>query len=117
MQDSEEVHLVFERGEVTDSYYLFVGGPDWRGSDLCVKSNLVTINLSAASGLRLGQTPSEFKAILGKPSAVIGNKIIYSYGVEKKSSAGEFDKLRQQNPELSEEEFRRNYEFLILSFK
>jgi hypothetical protein len=114
MQDSEKAHLVFERGEVADSYYLFAGGPDWKGSDLCVKSNLVTKNLSAASGLRLGQTPSALKAILGKPSAVIRNKIVYSYGVEKKSSAGDFDKLRQQHPELNEKELRQNYEFYSL---
>jgi hypothetical protein len=104
------IHLVFETGEVSDWFYLFEDGPDWKGSDLCVKSNLVTKNLSVASGLRLGQTPAEVKAILGKPSAVIGNKIIYSFEVEKKTSTGDFDKLRQQHPSLSEEELHRNYE-------
>lgn len=48
-KDDPKIHLVFERGEVSDAFYLFVDGPDWRGSDLCVKSNLVTENLSVAS--------------------------------------------------------------------
>jgi len=106
----KKVHLVFESGEVSNLFYLFAGGPDWIGSDLCVKSNLVTENLSVASGLRLGQTPDEVKAILGKPSAVIGNKVIYSFAFEKKTSSSDFDKLRQQHPELSDEDLHRNYE-------
>jgi hypothetical protein len=104
------IHLVFESGEVSYWFYLFAYGPNWKGSDLCLKSNLVTKSLSVASGLRLGQTPAEVKAILGKPSAIIGNKIIYSFEVEKKTSAGDFEKLRQQHPSLSEEELHRNYE-------
>ena len=63
-----------------------------------------------ASGLRLGQSPAEVKAILGKPSAVIGNKIIYSFAFEKKTSPNDFDKLRQQHAELSEEDLHRDYE-------
>src|SRR5215472_11725588 len=39
---SRPIHLVFESGEVTDSFYFFAGGPDWEGSDLCVKSRLVS---------------------------------------------------------------------------
>ena len=111
LQDHENrIHLVFESGEVSDWFYLFAGGPDWKGSDVCAKSNLVTKNLSVASGLRLGQTPAEVKAILGKPSAVLANRIIYSFEVEKKTSAGDLDKLRHQNPSLSEEELHRNYD-------
>jgi hypothetical protein len=107
----KRIHLVFESGDVSDWFYLFADGPDWKGSDLCVKSNLVTENVSVASGLRLGQAPAEVKAILGKPSAVIGNKIIYSFAFEKKTSLSDFDKLRRQHPELSEEDLHRDYEF------
>ncbi|HKW62602.1 MAG TPA: hypothetical protein VJN89_08670 [Candidatus Acidoferrum sp.] len=104
------IHLVFETGEVSDSFYLFADGPDWNGSDLCVKSKLVTENLSLASGLRLGQTPAQVEAILGKPSLIEGDKVMYSFVVEKKTPPADFKKLRQKYPELSEEEFRRNYE-------
>ena len=108
------IHLVFESGEVSDWLYLFADGPDWKGSDLCIKSSLVTKSLSLASGLHLGQTPAEVKAILGKPNAVMGNKIVYSYGVQKKTSSKDLAKLRKQHPELSDEEFRSNYEFYSL---
>lgn len=108
-EDPGRVHLIFENGEVTESFYLFTGGADWKGSDLCVKSNLVTKGLSAASGLRLGQAPADVRAILGEPSSVVTDKLIYSYRIQKKSSAEDFDKLRQQHPELSEEELHRNY--------
>jgi hypothetical protein len=79
------IHLIFERGEVTDSFYLFADGPDWSGSNLCLKSNLLTESVSVASGLRLGQTPAEVRAILGSPSVVAGNKVIYSFAVRKKT--------------------------------
>ena len=113
-EEHGKIHLVFEKGEVTESFYLFEGGPDWKGSDLCVKLNLVTKSFSVASGLRLGQTPAEIKAILGKPSVVTGNKLIYSFSVQKKSSAADFDRLRQQHPELNEADLHRNYEFYSL---
>jgi hypothetical protein len=114
VKDHPRIHLVFESGEVSNWFYLFADGPDWKGSNLCIKSNLVTEKLSVASGLRLGQTPAEVRAILGRPSAVIGNKIVYSYAVQKKTPDKDLDKLRQQHPELSEEELHRNYEFYSL---
>jgi hypothetical protein len=114
VQDHPRIHLVFEKGEVADSFYLFADGPDWKGSNFCFRSNLVTENLSIASGLRLGQTPAEVKAILGKPSASIGNKIVYSFEVQKKTPVGDFDRLRQRYPELSDEELHREYEFYSL---
>jgi hypothetical protein len=114
-QGSEKIHLVFENGEITDSFYLFAGGPDWKGSDLCVESSFVSKHLSVASGLRLGQTPAEVRGILGKPSEVIKNKLTYSFGIEKKSSAEDLDNQRRHHPELSEEDVRRNFESYYLS--
>ncbi len=114
-QSSKKIYLVFENGEITDSFYLFAGGPDWKGSDLCAKSSFVNKDLSVGSGLRLGQTPAEVRGILGEPSAVIKDKLIYSYGIEKKSSAEDLDNQRRQHPELSEEDVRRNFESYYLS--
>lgn len=48
LNDHPKIHLIFERGEVTDSFYLFADGPDWSGSNFCVKSNLLTENASVA---------------------------------------------------------------------
>jgi hypothetical protein len=68
-----------------------------------------------ASGLHLGQTSTEVKAILGKPSAMRRNKIIYSYSVQIKTPPADFKKLRKQHPELNLDELQRDYEFYSLS--
>jgi len=115
VQGRPKIRLVFERGEVTDFFYLFADGPDWNGSDLCVKSNLLTENLSVASGLRLGQSPDQVRAILGKPDVESRQRIIYSIQIEKETPASDFAKLHQQHPDLSEGELRRNYASYTLS--
>jgi len=109
-----KTYLIFEKGEVNDAFYLFSVGPDWKGSELCTEANLVTPNLSTASGLHLGQTSAQVKAILGKPSFVADDKIIYSLGVEKKTSAADFENVRQRNPQLSQDELHRSYDFYSL---
>jgi len=109
-----KTYLIFEKGEVNDAFYLFSGGPDWKGSELCADSNLVTKNLSTASGLHLGQTTAQVRAILGTPSVVAGDSLIYSLGVEKKLSGADFEKLRRQNPGLSPDALHRNYDSYTL---
>jgi hypothetical protein len=109
-----KTYLIFEKGEVNDAVYLFSRGPDWKGRDLCVDSSVVTKNLSTASGLHLGQTTAEVRAILGKPSVATANKLVYSLGVEKKTSAADFEKLKRQNPGLSQDELHQNYDSYTL---
>jgi hypothetical protein len=109
-----KTYLIFEKGEVNDVFYLFSVGPDWKGSELCTESNIVTTNLSTASGLHLGQTNAQVRARLGKPSFVADDKVIYSLGVEKRTSAADFKNLRQRNPQLTEDELHQNYDFYTL---
>jgi len=114
-QSSGNIHLIFERGEVTDSFYLFIDGPDWKGSNACAKSNLVTKSLSVASGIQLGQRPSQLRAILGKPIIVVKNTYTWSFGAEVKNSTKVLEKARKQHPELSEEDFHRHYDYFYLN--
>ena len=109
-----KTYLIFEKGEVNDALYLFSGGPYWKGSELCTESNLITTSLSTASGLHLGQTSSQVRAILGKPSFAAEDKIIYSLDIEKKTSATDFEDLKQRNPQLSQDELHRNYDSYTL---
>jgi hypothetical protein len=109
-----KTYLIFEKGEVNDAFYLFSGGPDWKGSELCAESTLVTASLATASGLHLGQTSAQVRAILGKPSYATTNKIIYSLGVEKKTSAVDFENVKRQNPQVSQDELHRNYDSYTL---
>jgi hypothetical protein len=105
----DKVHLIFERGEVDDSFYLFSDGPDWDGSKNCLPSSSVSRNLMTASGLHLGQSPSEVIAILGKSTQRRPNELIYSFSVQKKTPARDLQRIRRQQPELSEKELRDDY--------
>jgi hypothetical protein len=67
-----------------------------------VKSNLVTDTLSVTSGLRLGQAPSQVMAILGKPNVFVGNKMVHSCEVQKKTSPKDLDELRGALAEFPE---------------
>jgi hypothetical protein len=111
----EKVHLIFEQGEIDFSYYLFVGGADWNGSDQCATSKLISRNLAVASGLHLGQTPAEIMAILGKPSLRRKDELLYSFMVEKKTSRKDLEQASKNNPEMSDEDFHKNYDFYTLS--
>lgn len=86
---SSPVHLVFEEGEVDYAFYLFSGGPDWQRSNLCARSSLISLSLKTGSGLALGQTRSQVEAILGKPTTVWKNRLIYFGVVHVKPKNGE----------------------------
>ena len=74
---SRKTYLIFERGEVEYSFYLFTGGADWTGSNVCAKSRVELSDLSTPSGLKLGLSRAELESILGKPDLTEGNKIIW----------------------------------------
>jgi hypothetical protein len=111
---AEKIHLIFEQGEVNFSYYLFVGGPDWNGSESCVPSKLVTKHTAPASGLHLGQSPAQVLAILGKPSLRRKDELIYSFMVEKKNSPESLEVVRKSKPGISEEDLHKNYDSYTL---
>jgi hypothetical protein len=109
-----KTYLIFEKGEVNDAFYLFNVGPDWKGSEQCSESNLVTANLSTDSGLHLGQTSAQVRAVLGKPSFASDDKIVYFFSVEKKTPAADFETLKKQNPQMTQDELHRNYDSYTL---
>ena len=108
-QGSEKVYLIFEQGEVEFGFYLFTGGPTWHGNDLCAPSNLVSRSTSTESGLHLGLTPAQTIAILGQPSYRRPNELIYSLHLLKKMPPELLDRLRQQHPELGDQELMKSY--------
>jgi hypothetical protein len=84
---AEKVHLIFEKGDIIDSFYLFSGGPDWTGSDRCVISNLISESLGTASGIHLGQSRKEVETMLGRPSATYDKRTLYSFEGEQTREA------------------------------
>jgi hypothetical protein len=83
----QKIHLIFEGGEGESStFYLFRGGADWKGSNLCAKSNLVSADLTTGTGLRLGLSRTQVESILGKPDSASGNRIAYCRELPKESA-------------------------------
>jgi hypothetical protein len=113
--NSPPVHLIFETGELNEVFYLFEGGPPWQGNAACLNSKLVTRKVRTASGLHLGQTPAQVEAILGKPTATRSQKMIYSFIVQKKMTPTEFQKSREQRPDMSDEQAHQNFDYYFLS--
>src|SRR6267378_237574 len=96
---TETVHVIFEFGELTSVFYLFTGGKDWKGSDLCHKSKQISRTVSTSSGLRLGLTRAQIEAILGKADFATNDKLIWNRQVEKRTTAEEFARMRREYPE------------------
>ncbi len=107
----KRVYLIFEQGEILSSFYLFSDGKAWMGQDLCGASDQVNTKTSTASGLRLGLTQDQVIAILGKPSLRRKGQLLYSLHVTKKYTEKDLKTVRKNNPNISEEELHRNYEY------
>jgi hypothetical protein len=90
-EDARTVHLIFEQGEVDQSFRLFESTRDWNGSNYCEPSKLVTSSLSTLSGLRLGLSRAEVEAVLGKPEAENGDEVIYVSETKEQVSSQTFD--------------------------
>jgi hypothetical protein len=105
------VHLVFELGEVESVVYLFEGGPEWNGSELCAASKAVSEETSTASGLRLGMESEQVKRILGNASIVTPRKLVYYLGYKKKTPPQTLAQFREDHPKMNDAEFLENYEY------
>jgi hypothetical protein len=108
-------HLNFESGEVQYAFYLFRDGPNWSGSDRCTKSRLVTTGLSTISGLRLGQSPAQVRAILGKPTSLQTGELIYFRQIKKRTSPADLKRIRQYHSDLSDQKFHEEWDFYDLT--
>lgn len=107
------VHLIFEFGEVEAIIYLFEGGKDWKGSDACARSKLVTKALSTRSGLKLGLRRPEVEAILGPADAVSGESILYEREIRRRTTQAEFDQMRKDYPsKLTDQEAHDQFDFM-----
>jgi hypothetical protein len=108
-------YLIFETGEVELSLYLFAEGAPWDARDRCAKSDLVSPKLQTDSGLRLGQTRSEIRAILGKPSFSSSDRLIYWNMAQKKTPEESLKRFRKQDTNMTDKDFHDSYDFYTLS--
>jgi hypothetical protein len=105
------IHLIFEYSEDQTTVYLFQNGADWKGSRFCVRSSQVSGSINTASGLRIGLSPSEVEAILGKPDLITGDRFIYDRLVERKFTQEAFDRFRKDHPEIPVKDARTEFDF------
>jgi hypothetical protein len=100
---AERVHLIFEKNETIDSFYLFSGGSDWTGSDLCTRSDLISGSLGTDAGIHLGESPGGVEAILGQPSSTYDRGIVYSFEGERTLSPEEYKRLHPRHTDFPNE--------------
>lgn len=106
------VRLIVEFGELNSVFYLFEGGPEWNGSELCAPTATVSANISTASGLGLGIERQKVKSILGNPSVATPKKLVYYFALKKKSTPEDLARLRRENPNMSVAEFDANFKYV-----
>lgn len=113
--EDRKTYLAFESGEVEYTFYLFTRGQDWMGSDLCAKSKLVTSDVSTLSGLHLGQSPAQVKAILSKPTKSLPNgDLVYLRSIRKRWTPADLKRIRKYNPDVSD--FYDMYAHIVARF-
>jgi len=117
--DSEKVHLIFESGEGSSStFYLLRGGADWNGSNLCVKSDAVTGDLTTGTGLRLGLSRTQVEDILGKPDSASGDRVAYSREFRRRATKEEFERSRREYPmQLSDKRAHEEFDFIPVTIQ
>ena len=109
------VYLVFESGEVQYAAYLFEGGPKRNGRrPLCEVANSYG-RTEDGFGVGAGMTRSQVESILGKPTASKGDKLVHFRQVKEKNSPEILRRLRREHPDISNEEFHRDYDFSDLT--
>jgi hypothetical protein len=105
-------YLIFELGEDVSNFYLFANGEDWKGRSSCARSGELSSDISTSSGLRLGLTLDQFKAILGQPDSTVDNRLVYSRAVKMKSTPERFERQRKEYPDaLSDRVAHEKFDF------
>lgn len=115
----DRINLIFESGEgLSSTVYIFRGGPDWKGSNLCVKSNRVSSGLTTGTGLRLGLSRAQVEAILGKPDSVESNRVAYCREFQREATKEEFERSRREYPApLSDKLAHEKFDFVPVTIQ
>jgi hypothetical protein len=100
-----KVYLIFERGGINSVFYFFSEGQAWRGQESCASSPLVGPAIATASGLRLGESPSEVTAILGTPAVRRDQELIYYVFAQRKTPARMLKMMHEAHPNLNVNSF------------
>jgi hypothetical protein len=105
----ENIYLISEAGEVELGFYLLADPRPWKGQELCIPSPLVTKNLATDSGLRLGLTRAQVKAILGNPVAETVDTFEYLFEIEVPTEPEGLNAFLKHNPSYSTKTLQRTF--------
>lgn len=106
---SGDLHLIFEFGEVESVAYLIAGSQPWDGESECVRTSAITPRLQTANGLTIGSKRERVRELLGVPSLSTPDRLYYVFEYSIKPTAAELRRLRKDNPQMSDAEFRSNF--------
>lgn len=110
--NSDGTILIFQAWEISSvltSFRILSSQANFKESDQCAKSKLISKDMVTDGGLRLGLSRQQLKAILGKPTKEQGNSLLYVYHSKQSMTKEEIDEMkkvfRTSIPPSTKEEF------------
>jgi hypothetical protein len=107
--ENERVYVAFEEGPVSHALYLFKSRRPWAGSEYCMAVKEVSAALETGSGVHLGMTRREVLEILGPPSLLEEDRVVFHRGTQEHTPADQLQQIRKQLPGLSEQQAEALY--------
>jgi hypothetical protein len=104
--ENERVYVTFEEGPVSHAFYLFRSRKPWAGAEYCVATREISPDLEAGSGVHLGQSQREVLAILGPPSLIDEDRLVFNRGTLEHTPADQLQEFHQRMPGLTEQQVK-----------
>jgi len=108
-EENDRVYVAFEEGPISHALYLFRSRRPWAGSEHCAATKEVSATLATGSGVHLGLSRREVLAILGQPSLVEEDRVVYNRGTLERTPADQLQQIRKQLPGLSAQQAEELY--------
>jgi hypothetical protein len=104
--ENERVYVTFEEGPVSHAFYLFRSRKPWAGAEYCVATKEISPGLEADSGVHLGQSQREVLAILGPPSLIDEDRLVFNRGTLEHTPADQLQEFQRRMPGLTEQQVK-----------
>jgi hypothetical protein len=104
--ENERVYVAFEEGPMSHAFYLFKSRRPWAGAEYCMATKEISPGVEAASGVHLGQSQREVLEILGQPSLIDEDRLVFNRGTQEHTPEDQLQQFRKQMPGLNEQQVR-----------
>jgi hypothetical protein len=102
--DNERIYVAFEEGPMSHAFYLFRSRRPWAGSEYCVVNEQISPFVEAGSGVHLGQSEREVLALLGQPSLIDEDRLVFNRGTQERTPADQLQEIRKQMRSLTDQQ-------------